>query len=480
MFNPNFLMKACLATAFAFGLAACGSSSDPVDTSSPPADPDLMPEMPPVASPVEGLDLAALKAAIGPEETIAPYDDAADSFTVDAGEVTQNPDTADDFAESDTTPASIADWAGKIYTRATEEDDATTDADESVNEMVVSYTDIEDPTAAAYADHYISDNVGTSDGQLGAGISEIVNSADDGLNVITFGTDVSSLSEHIDVEAFPSGDRQTFAIEDDLETTGDDADERVLTGNFHGVPGNYTCGQTSCSVTTNEDGEVVTFTQGWTFMPDEQEEGDDAYMVAGAVPDPDYLDLGVWLTTSADADGTIYSVVAFAQGNRDYGSVALVEGTARYAGPATGLYVRKTFTEDGESTPVASGQFTATAALTALFGGGDIGSSHEDSITGTVTDFMDAAGSPIDADWTVMLMRNVNAEDVPESNIDDTEGTFMGTTTGDGSFAGTFHGINDPDTDEVDHPSALSGTFDAHFSNGDVVGAFGGNLQDDE
>ena len=83
-------------------------------------------------------------------------------------------------------------------------------------------------------------------------------------------------------------------------------------------------------------------------------------MVAGVIPDPDFMNLGYWLQATTDGDEeTSYSALAFAQGNRDYGDVTAVEGKAEYAGPATGLYMRKVVSPDGDPTPVASGQFTA-------------------------------------------------------------------------------------------------------------------------
>ena len=54
-------------------------------------------------------------------------------------------------------------------------------------------------------------------------------------------------------------------------------------------------------------------------------------------------------------------------------------------------------------------------------------------------------------------------------------------TTGEGAFAGQFHGTDDSATTDVNEkPVGVSGTFDGHFSNGSVRGAFGATLDEEE
>ena len=128
-----------------------------------------------------------------------------------------------------------------------------------------------------------------------------------------------------------------------------------------------------------------------------------------------------------------------------------VEGTATYAGPASGFYMKKTFAPDGTPTPVGSGQFTAEAVLNASFGGDDVAVNNQFRIGGDVSSF-----------------RNSDV------------GNFTaGTTTGNGSWQGRFHGADDPDTADVrEQPSSASGTFTGHFLNGHVAGAFGATIQE--
>ena len=116
----------------------------------------------------------------------------------------------------------------------------------------------------------------------------------------------------------------------------------------------------------------------------------------------------------------------------------------------------------GAPIPIISGQFTADAMLTATFGQVDVDGegtipvSMLNTITGTVSDFMNADGEMIDAGWTLDL----------DGDITDNAGTFTGTTSADvdgddmadsdmGAFAGTFHGADDTTTTTVTEFPAL-------------------------
>ena len=111
-------------------------------------------------------------------------------------------------------------------------------------------------------------------------------------------------------------------------------------------------------------------------------------------------------------------------------------GTASYTGAATGLYMKKTFDQDGAVTPVSSGQFTADASLTATFGQvnddaefGTIAPNLVDTMTGTIDSFRDGYGAIIDEAWSAELMK-----------VDIVDDAFTGNTTGGGSYTGLFYG----------------------------------------
>ena len=165
----------------------------------------------------------------------------------------------------------------------------------------------------------------------------------------------------------------------------------------------------------------------------------------------DYLDFGYWFLDYADPEANHigYFTHTFARGSVPSGDVSAVTGTASYDGAATGLYVKT-----AGSTAIASGQFTATAELTADFGAS--------TISGTVSDFRDADGGAIDDAWTVSL---------DSADIDPATGrtAMRGTTTGMGAWRAAFYGSTGANSDEM--PGAVAGTFDAHLSNGHVGGA---------
>jgi hypothetical protein len=344
-------------------------------------------------------------------------------------------------------------WADAMYTRTMG----------MVTDTVYSYTDQDDPTDQAYLDYYTSLTVSDR-----AAVSSIL----DGVLTID-GDDIDGNHKLFEGDFGITGPNQVLpAPTDDTTTEGVDEAMVSVTGAFNGIPGTFMC-PSDCGVNSDEDGNLDEFVGGeWTFTPTELADGADPHIVRGVIPDPYYLDFGYWLQATEDEDGEVtYAVLAFAEGNRDYGTVIDVEGTAVYAGPATGLYVRTTYDPNGKETPVASGQFTARATLTATFGQvedttnnnlGTIPANLLNSITGMVSNFMNSDGEMIDDAWEVEFMKGA---------IDTSDGTFEGMTTGMGAYSGTFHG----DTAEDAQPSAASGIFDGHFPNGDVLGAFGAN-----
>ena len=104
-------------------------------------------------------------------------------------------------------------------------------------------------------------------------------------------------------------------------------------------------------------------------------------------------------------------------------------------------------------------------------------------MTGTIVNFRDAGGASIDGNWVV----NLNRRNGTEKNIGTPTATatmqghnarFSGVTDGGplgasaGSWAGIFTEGGGGLTDDDPRPSGAMGTFDGHFSNGHVRGAF--------
>ena len=406
----------------------------------------------------EGMRVAM---AIGPDSTRpdsnADMNEAQMPFMANGRKLTEDPatpdDMDDDFAMAAYAPASITGWQGAKYTR-TKAADAVAMTPE-MTDTVVRYTDQADPTDQAYSVYYSDDGAGTRDGvesgSNGVLMLDTEQTGHHGLFSIAFG--ITAAHQEIPIE------------HDDLDTDAIETETEYM-GMFNGVPGTYTCTGT-CSVESNAMGNLSMLNGTWTFEPAEVAEGTDPHMVAGVIPDPDYLTFGQWRRDTVGDDGTESGISAFAMGNTEHDAV--VTGTAKYAGPASGTYMKKTFDGDGNPTPIASGQFTADSELTAYFGQlnddaeeGTIAGNLLNSISGSVKFFKNSAGDMINPGWTVEL----NKTDIESG------GDFTGTTTGMGAYSGQFYGPDMNAANEQLMPSAAAGTFDGHFSNGHVLGAF--------
>ena len=349
---------------------------------------------------------------------------AADLVAVDV-----NGSAADDDYTGGETNAGSSTWNRVTMTKTNADDDST--------DMVVIYTDIEAPSDMLFTERY-----------------------DQGARDDIFASD--TLADRLKLaqsDSFPSGPSTTLTYG---ETGGL---PKSFAGTFDGVPGNFVCTDTTCSVTTNAMGKLTSVTgTNWRFSPTAP---NDATVKE---PDAAYAYFGWWLNKPVKAD-TTHGVEVFA------GAVGVVAeigdaivGTATYAGPAAGKYATKTFTA-GVQTDAAVGHFTATANLTAKFGNAD---GQGDGISGTVTGFEldDMNAVP----WKVVLEM---AEYSGANFTGTTEVDFGGGVTdtpddGVGDWQGTFYGAG---AEPADAPSTVVGTFGAAVENARVLGAFGATKQ---
>ena len=389
---------------------------------------------------------------------------------IDAKDVHQftNPPTApgvtpvvrNQFTASDDSPATIMKWSGTRHTRSREEN--------TVMDTVISYTDIKPKSDEDYADYYADGETpnGVTTGNPGTGSTQ---------RTVTLGESIAMLADQIVAEKFPDQPLQTFTFEDDSTTPT--ADESRVPGTLHGIPGIFDCAG-SCTVVTDKDGKLSMTggTDDWTFIPAEPAQGS-KHIVRGVTPDTDYMNFGYWLEDTTNTDGTTsYQVSAFARGSMPVTTIPDVRGSASYDGPATGLYMQKRVNDDGSVSPLKSGQFTASASLTAYFGDttaddeggvGQIAPNLVNSINGSISGFKDSEGNDLPSTWTVTLMKAQLTGDTFDN------GVFTGDTTGEGTWRGQFFG---PTTDAEDapiQPGSVGGAFDGHFTNGHVAGAFG-------
>ncbi len=304
---------------------------------------------------------------------------------------------------------------------------------------------------------------------------------------LEFADDVSSASALFVAAKFPSADQQTYNY---LENPDDDADtmddNRKFDGEFHGVKGEYECDDT-CTAVTNEDSELTTFTGTWYFTPAALGEDDDPHMVTGVDEDNTYVYFGYWLQQVVDEDGDeTIGVNHFSGGDApiavndmgDFDCEGIASGmtcTASYSGKAGGKYAVKTLTEKGEVATLHTGQFVADVTLNAMFGGPTVAAVNHDRIEGDITGFNDAADNENRINhWEVELGAASTAESANGENVGATNDGMM-----DGTWTHTFYSRNavDADTTGVSEedmpPGNVAGVFDAHWSDGHAIGAYG-------
>ena len=251
-------------------------------------------------------------------------------------------------------------------------------------------------------------------------------------------------------------------------------------GTFDGAAGVYTCTDGGgCTLTYDSERNVMGVSGDMHFTPDADE--------TVLATDPDYMYFGYWLRESEDRDGDPTFEVAGLYGGADPSGISDVqnlEGSATYEGSATGLYVRRWTDANNMVVRRRAGQFTADALLTANFGGDTVPAADHYSISGTISSFM-AGGRALDPNWRLALRRaefgsgaTLGLHNDFSGGTQDVDGNDMFGTAAEGDWNGRFFGEvevdNDSGTDgnQSTLPSGVAGSFDGHFNNGDVIGAF--------
>lgn len=263
------------------------------------------------------------------------------------------------------------------------------------------------------------------------------------------------------------------------------ADGNTFAGTFDGASGEYTCADAAgCSLTFDGSGNVIAVIGTMHFTPS-----------AGAtvlVPDSDFIYFGYWMNESTDGNGDpVFEIAGLYDGTRlsIYTDVQQLLDSATYEGSTTGLYVRRWTDSRNDVLRRRSGQFTADVTLTANFDVDGFVTTNDFSISGTMSNFMDGNWN-IDPNWHLALERasfgpdsygntefSGSTQDVDENGdpivgaagMGDWNGRFFGSVTVDDRSTG--------DVDETVRPSGVAGSFDGHFNNGVVIGAFGAERQ---
>ena len=345
------------------------------------------------------------------------------------------------MAMADAARAEIAGWDDAVYAR-TNEGSLITGTPESTDTFVI-YSNKEEPAPTAFALVHTLDTDADGD------------TVNDSLIV-----DVDNLGFVSGVAEFPSAVNQKDVPFDD---------DAAFMGMYDGATGTYTC-VSMCTLSTDTDANLDAVGGTWHFTPD-----DDEHLVP--VADADYMHFGYWMNESEDNNQPVFRAAAIAGGTEEsaIATIQSLEGRATYDGAATGLYVKRALTTDGEIESRTAGQFTADVMLRATFGGARVPAVDHYSIHGSITSFMDRDGAAIDSSWSVNLE--------PALFGSQQGATFVGDTEGDqgqmGAWNGRFFGPVAVDSDatmagnQSTLPSGVAGTFDAQFTNGAVMGAFG-------
>ena len=428
-----------------------------------------------------------------------------DGITVKVTDENMNGDDDPKFSEA------VGFANGSMQVRTMKENDDG----ETESEVVVVRTDIAAPTARPFAKDDDNKGVYTLDVDLAPNMdANNDGEPDNDFTAKSVGINASTPPDQAELKlvkssAFvPGAGSETdltfnhFIADNDDDTAGNQPRAAYETaGTYNGADGTYKCNLTgeSCTVKLNAKGEISEMSAGWVFIPGDNETVD--------VADATYLSYGFWLKRTMSAkDGTVYNEVetfAMAHGINESTTDGIgdVRGDATYEGGAAGVYVKNVTDNQGATLSSTSGQFEADVELNANFGGGNIGVNNQFVISGEVKNFTlhptDDGGNSnaADNDWAVKL----NATDFSgrtgmgpgkEAAGSQFENTFSGTATGDssaaaGSWSGAFFGT----AGQVDHdsngstpaintaPSAVTGEFNANFTDGTAAGGFGVNIK---
>ena len=233
------------------------------------------------------------------------------------------------------------------------------------------------------------------------------------------------------------------------------------TGSFYGIRGVFVCNP-ECELIINDNGATFSLAVGnndnMIFTPYDLS---GAAILPESVPTviPPHFHFGYWLS-APETDGGSWSIEPFAVANfygQPISDLNSLSGTARYSGPATGVYAIP-----GQGQGGVTGQFYAYATLTANWG--------NQEVSGTVNKFHSLTAedhSVYIMDWSLNLAKH-------------------GITQGSGPNSpppGTWsHRFWGQDSTASNAPTAVTGEFTGHFNSdinsgkphagGSVVGAF--------
>ena len=523
-FTHKNLMTVCCAAVLAFGLAACGSSSDddnvPVTTGGDTNGGDtnggdtnggdtnggddatagLTPEE------MAAKAAAATKAAATKAEAIGDeFEQMADAGlggsdappdAEDAGAYSLSIERDRDGTTVEISLANAMDDAAEFMPGDDLDGGRTmlvltmpeNDDGEVVKEVVIVKTDIDEPAATLF--EMVRNPAGEPTQELDVS-TNMMNDGGPGLDDDTFEALMVGTGDITNVksDAFTAGTGATLNFFRAQGATGEvPAVEAFETaGTYNGADGTYRCNDdgADCTVEIDAKGAITAITGDWIFTPDP---GAKSY-----VADAEYLSYGFWLKNTTKDDATTYNEVqtfANAEGfaDTDGNTLNVVTGTAMYKGGSVGVYVKNVLDVQANIVSATSGHFSANVELNANFGGGDVKDNNQFTIGGMITGFVLQHGEV--NDWEVTLgLADFSGGRVGEGapgesapGISERTITFNDVAQGDstaapGSWNGMFHGPAGDIDDVNTKPAAVTGEFNANFTDGTAAGGFGANIK---
>ena len=522
MSTQKNLITLCFATVFALGLAACGGGGDdggpPMtsDTGEPPVKVDMKVDLAGVTNGSTAEDgILEIKAGTSEDSGNTAFECAADG-----DDCTVTVTVGDDDAVSATSTGGMV-MAGNSADHQKEIGDADTAAAKAATDKALAIAMALNDTSMTMAatDNSVPDTATATRSTEAAGgeIKITVSSSEntglapayamsedmsppaiDGWNgqthmrspedapveIVNIYTNIQEAKANklvYGVNDIPPPAIQAVIVFDDAEKpsyTGYDdeaeQDDETAMGSFNGIPGTFTCTTGTCSVnfvaTPGPGVAKGTVSEalgaGWAF-----ESTDDAE--SQAAQKDDYLYFGYWL--QANEEDNEFAFATFSGGGvPPFTALGNLEGKATYNGAAGGKYVEKELgLVDGQAKPISAsgGYFTATATLTATFGGTAIPMDDHDKITGVINNFKDGTTGD-DLDFTVNLSADIgeNGLTVDSAAVTAAHGNLPNTG---GTWDATFFGpIGEGDVVNTTLPTGVAGNFEAHFADGHVAGGY--------
>ena len=372
-----------------------------------------------------------------------------------------------DFEAHDMDAPTISGWPHQTQSMRADDDDST--------EIVAIYTDVGLPGPKSLL----------LDEMAGQNSFFTITDGD------TAATDFVKNASTAGLPSAPDTGSTTVLLGESTTPIGGGAARLQFSGTWRGVPGTFVSTDTDQIIVTarldEDDEEALTanFDGGtWTFQPDNVKA-----MVA--VPDEDYIWFGWWKDEPDEKTG---DPASFAYGFRtaaggsdgftDGGTtIQAIEGKATYVGAATGKFAMETGSRLAPTYDADA--FTATARLTADFGGDPdddaVDNVDDGTIKGSITDFQRGDGSAL-AGWKVTLNEieldagGADFASTSQTADDNAVAEIGGIKSGMGGWSGSFFGNGRDDG----QPDGVVGRFDATFTgaNAHIAGSYGARNDD--